>query len=357
LKLASLARRDVTTRRGAIPLWSAPGALAGSRPLVLAVQGLLAGPDDLADLPAALGHLADVTVTRLAPEHADPVAFAEGLAELVDTLFAARPVVLAGVSLGAVAAMAVRARSVRRIVAVEPVLAARGLSELLGDLRLPVDVLLGRPDAPPAPGRRPSLVGAAERAVLAAAPRVRLHLAPGAGHDVAGEASKALTALLSEACRRAAAEPAFDPEGLDEPLVEAVPLDARRVLHWGPGDRAFAGACLSWNPDAAIEALGEDPAAEAPDGAAFDVLALGSAPPPGLLPRLAARLAAGGLLVARWAPGDDPPAEVRAELAAAGFGPAFGVDATGTGVLRARRRPPRPLRRRSGSRSSPSRAI
>jgi hypothetical protein len=386
LKLESLARCDVTTRLGVLPLWSRPGVFDGSRPLVLAIQGMFAGPDDLCGLPEALERLADVAIVRVPladePQLSDPslAGFAQAISDLVSALFAARPVVLLGVSLGATAALAVKAPSLRRIVAVEPLLATGGLwpiqeplrAELraaprhaglreviwrhfgvgpeqaegrdhlsvLDGLSAPTDVILGgEPLEPPRQTSRfPSLVGVAERARLAAQPAVRLHLAPQAGHNVQGQASKLLTDVLFEACRRAAAEPAHDTTGLDEVLVEATSLTAARVLHWGPGGPAFAGRYLPWNPAAAVEVLGEDPAAAPDPGEApFDALVLGAPPPAGLLERLSRLLAPGGCLVARWAPARDAGAEVLARLERCGLRLREAVDEAGVAVLRAER--------------------
>jgi alpha-beta hydrolase superfamily lysophospholipase len=47
--------------------------------------------------------------------------------------------------------------------------------------------------------RFPSLVDAPERSRLAASPRVRLHLAPGAGHNVAAQAEAAMNEVVREA--------------------------------------------------------------------------------------------------------------------------------------------------------------
>jgi hypothetical protein len=392
LSFAELARTDAATRLGVLPVWSRPEALNSTKPVVVAIQGLLAGPDDLSRLPGVLGQVADAAVVRLpgagVPALADPslAAMAEAIGEAIGRLFPNRPVVLLGVSIGAVVALAVRAPSLRRIVAIEPPLrtaelwpldaplrrhlAARPLDvearslfgelfgvtaeattprdylPLLDALDRPADVLLG--GQPLAPPRRldgfPSLVDAAARARLAACPRVRLHLAPGAGHNLQAQAPKLLRDVLFEACRRAAAEPLYDVRQLDEPLVEATPITAARALHWGPGGRAFAGAFLSWNPTGQIALLGEHPEPQlGPADPPAEVIALGAPPPPGLLDRLASRLAPGGHLVARWAAGAQAPAAVRQELAAHGLVLREPVDAAGTGVLRAQKLAPGPV--------------
>jgi hypothetical protein len=117
---------------------------------------------------------------------------------------------------------------------------------------------------------------------LSTLPQVRLHLARGAGHDVQIQASKVLKLILLEACRRASADLAYDARGLDEALVEAVPLAARRLAHWGPCGRAFAGAYLSWNLAASVDVLGEAPDAELEpqDRGAPEAVVLAAPPPP-----------------------------------------------------------------------------
>jgi hypothetical protein len=297
-------------------------------------------------------------------------------------------VVLAGVSIGAVLALAVRAPSLRRIVAVEPPLRTQGLWPLQQALRaqmagrpaddpiaglwrelfglsatetagrdylalverldLPVDVLLGGKPLEPQRALEtfPSLVDETVRARLAASPRVRLHLARAAGHNVVSAAPRELRDVLREACARAAASTFYDVRDLDEALIEATPLTARRVLHWGPGGRAFAGAFLSWSPSAEVEVLGEDPTAESEPSAPFDVLALGVPPPLGLLERLAPRLAQGGHLVARWRPAQALARPEREALAARGLVLREPVDEAGSGVLRAQKlAAPRPALR------------
>ncbi|CAN7555103.1 alpha/beta hydrolase [Phenylobacterium sp. LjRoot225] len=354
MTLETLTRRDVQTRLGVVPLWSRPEVFASAKPLVLAITGAFAGPDDLSRLPEVMSPMAEAAVLHIpgigAPLLSDPSieGFSSAVGELIDQLFADRRVVVLGVSIGAVAALGVRARSVRRIVAVEPLLATAALwpmadslrahlaglpadspihplfaqlfgvsreaiaprlyHQVLDGLAVPVDVVLAsEPLHPRRPvARMPSLVDAPERALLASLPRVRMHLARGAGHNVQGQASKTLKELLFEACRRASADPAYDPRGLDEALVEAVPLTAARVVHWGPGGRAFAGGYLSWNPTAQVNVLGEDPAAalDPAEAGGLDAVVLGAPPPPGLLAGLVAALRPGGDLVARWA-GED----------------------------------------------------
>ena len=389
MRFEELARTDVVTRLGVVPVWRKADAEAStSKPLVFAIQGLLGGEHHLAGLPGMMGRAADVAVVRI-PGAEGPAlsqdsfeAVAQALSEVVATRFADRPVVLAGVSAGALLAMAIRAPSVRRIVAVEPPLRTAGLwpleravrtqlaalspkepvhalwrtyfgmtatatsgrdyLHLVDQLEVPTDVLLA--DSPLSPPRQlenfPSLVDEAARARLAASPRVRLHQAPDTGHNVLGSTPRVVRDLLLEACARACARTVYEPRELDEPLVEATPVTARRVLHWGPGGRAFAGAVLSWNPTGEVELLGEDPAAALEPGPPFEAIALGAAPPPALLARLSERLAEGGCLSARWrAPQALAPSD-RQALADLGLALREPVDLGGTGVLRAQKLAP-----------------
>lgn len=383
MTLQTLARREAATRLGLVPFWSRPDIDASRRPLVLALPGLFGGPDELAALPAAIERVADAAILHLHDlpravlAQAAPAALARLVEELIGQRFADRRVVLLGASIGATVALGVRSPAVRRIVAVEPVLSTAELWPLPAQLRahlrkhpedeasralfwglfgigldaaaprdhraqldglaVPLDVILaGEALGAPRPlNAFPSLVAPAARAQLAAHPQVRLHLAPGVGHDLHADAAKLLNEVALEACRRAAATPAYDPAALDEALVEAAPLDARRVAHWGPGGRAFAGAYLSWNPDAEIEVLGEDPAVAPDEPRPFDLVALGGPPPPALLSALAAALRPGGCLIARWAAAQDAAPALREALAAAGLQLREPVDAAGSGVLRA----------------------
>ena len=384
VSFGDLVRRDVATRFGEIALWSRPDIFdaAATRPVVLTIGGSFSPLEDLKNLPDVLGILADACLMRFPGSAAPPLAsfamsdIALAVGELVETTFPGRPVVLLGISIGAVVALGVRAPNVARVIAIEPPLTtgklwpivgplrqildgARdlqtrdmllqifGVSEhelaerdylgVLDGLRAPADVILGeQPLEPERPVQRfPSLVGVAERRRLAQSPRIRLHIARGAGHNLIGQAPNVVQDILLEACRRASAAQPFDPAEVDEPLLEATPLTARRVLYWGAQSEAFRAAFWPPNPNAEVVVLaGEDrDLSTAPQGA-FDAVVAAAAPGPHLLARLAAVLRPGGHLIARWA---ETPEALAAQLAPHGLKLREPVDDGGTGVIRAQR--------------------
>ncbi|HEV7385056.1 MAG TPA: alpha/beta fold hydrolase [Phenylobacterium sp.] len=383
VSFGDLVRRDVTTRFGVIALWSRPDIFgASAKPVVLVIGGSFSPAEDLKTLPDAVGILADTCIMRLPGAGAPPltslaiadVALAVG--ELVESIFPRRPVVLLGVSIGAVVALGVRAANIARVVAIEPPLVTGGLWPIVAPLRealgkthdrlvhdmafqtfgvaaqevetrnylavlrglcAPADVVLGEtPLEPERPvGRFPSLVGAAERRELARNPRIRLHVAPGAGHNVIAQAPRFVLAIVLEASRRASAATPFDPAELDEPLLESTPLTARRVLYWGAYGETFRAAFRLPNPNAEVTLLGEsdlDPAPFADEG--FDAVVAAAPPPPELLARLAAVLRPGGHLIARWA--EDTEA-LGVQLSPHGLQLREPVDDAGTGVIRAQK--------------------
>ena len=374
------AEEDVITRLGVIRLQLGPGAGDTDLPIVFAMPGILAAPDDLFVLGRRLGMFGALCVMRLPSERGAGLSsstladLSAMVGELLESRFADRPVVLLGLSSGAVIALGVRARNLARIVAVEPPLVTGNLwpiSEPLGGhlrrlgdpvatafafeafgiggaeavarnhlaalagLNVPVDVILGA--VPLRPARRlsqfPSLVDAPERRRLAATPGVRLHLAQGAGHNVLGQAPLTVEDVLLEACRRAAARMSSNRLRLDEPLLEATPLTARRVLYRGPDGAVFAEAYGRANPTAEVVALTGDDAAAAGDG--FDAVVLAEPPSSGLLGVLVAALRSGGHLIARW-----PPSEAQGELSAHGLALREAVERGGTGIVRAQKLAP-----------------
>lgn len=392
MALKDLTAEDVTTRWGRVRLSTTNQGREANRPVVFAIPGVLSANEPLVNMGEGLGLLADFCLMQL-PSFAGAAVSSCAIpdlsalvAEVIETRFAGRQVVLLGVSTGAVIALGVRASNLARVVAVEPPLVTEGLWPLVEPLRellrssrdattatfvleafgvsetglvardyrsvldglaAPVDVIVG--DAPLNPQRElerfPSLVDEAERWRLAATPGVRMHLARDAGHNVVGHAVRTVYDVLREACRRAAARLSAERLRLDEPLLEATPLTARRVLHWGADGAVFARAVQAANPLSEIVILGDDADADLPPeaGGGFEAVVLAGPAPPALLGRLAAALQPGGHLIARWAAAPDV---LRHELAPHGLVPREAVDDGGTGVVRAQKTPkgeaPRP---------------
>ena len=219
------------TALGPIPVWSHPGALTSAKPVVLAITGAWAGADDMIAPPRAWsGRSGTPAVMRLPGQRDVPdlaetsvAAWARAVSEMIDRTFAGRPVVLLGVSIGALVALGVRSAQVRRVLALEPPLVmdklwpmidamrtrldqaprdrplietvfgvteagllGRTYFDLFQDLTAPVEVVVGdQPLEPPrAVERYPSFVDEPERAWLAGQAGVTLHVAPGAGHNI-----------------------------------------------------------------------------------------------------------------------------------------------------------------------------
>ncbi|THD74322.1 MAG: hypothetical protein E7812_18515 [Phenylobacterium sp.] len=363
----------MSTTLGALTLHDLADAGDTGRPLVIGVTGLFAGPRDLAELGDALGYAADGCVVRL--HEIEMVgdwsveAVAAALDEAVAARFPERAVVMFGVSIGATVCLAMRSPAIRRVVAAEPVLTTEGLWPVLGrireglaplpasdprrkrmagllgvtdggdvprsyghlieGLRVPVDVILGSiPLNPPRPlDVFPSLLDDADRAQLAASPRVRVHIAPGAGHPVQGQAPLLVTDVVVEACRRAAAARAYDVAKLDEALFEATPATALNLLYEGEEAGTFRLAVAARNPKARVE-----PWTAAEKGAPADAAVFAVAPTTAALAALGDRLSPGGVAVMRCA---DPGALDSALLATAGFAPA---ELVSPGIVRLQRR-------------------
>jgi pimeloyl-ACP methyl ester carboxylesterase len=241
----------IQTRLGPIPLWSPPGALESAGPMVLVITGAWADADDMMKTPGVVPPAWDAAVMRL-PGNGTPrlaetsvEAWARAVSELVGTALAGRPIVLVGLSIGALVALGVRSPQVRRVVALEPPLvmgklwpmaerlaarwrddpAEREMIEAVFGVRRerreertyfglfdgapPVDVIVG--ETPLYPRRTlaqfPSFLDAPERAWLSDRPGVSLHVAPGAGHNIHVLAPETLRAVLLEALDKALAEP------------------------------------------------------------------------------------------------------------------------------------------------------
>ena len=346
------------TSLGPLPLWSETGALASRRPVVVTITSAFADPDHMSRMQQVLGEAATAVLMHLPGDRPSPLrqtsiaAFARALGEVVEREFHDRPVVLNGLGFGALVALAVRAAPVRRVIAVEPPLVTGKLWPMLGglqqrlrahpdDARLhafvrevfgvepdaapgrsylpllgdpadpPADVVLGQiPLMPPRPLERyPSLVDDPERQALRDHPRVTLHVAAGAGHNVPMHAPELLRDLLLAACRSSTTE---DGPATPAALVPRTPLDAGKVLYVGADGGDFIAAYAARNPRAvAAAALDLQSAPAGP----FDVVAAA-----GLsadqIPAAVSRLSDRGRLIAASV-GD--PTQVLAALEAAGL--------------------------------------
>lgn len=345
MALADLARQRIETRLGAVQLWGPAQNPQPNQTIVLAIPGSLAPMEDIATLGESLGLLGALYIMGLPT--AAGVQFPAGIMaatsrmvdELAQTTFAGRRMVVMGVSIGAVAAMGVRAANIERVVAVEPPLVTGKLWPLIGPLRSflertqvveaaafafeaygmdlaraesrdyrgvlegltrPTDVVVG--EIPLAPERTepriPSFVDLEERRLLGGHVGVRLHVVAGTGHNVLKDAPRAVRDIVLEACRRASAGTPAYRRGLDEPLLEATPLAARRIQHRGPGSPAFVRALSEINPTAEVVSLDDGRGVELAAGG-FDAVAVSGELSASVLAAAAAALVERGHLVAR----------------------------------------------------------
>lgn len=341
-----LVEHSVPSSLGPLTIWAAPRMAEPDRPILLAIPASAASAEAFGALAQSLDIFADLCVLQPIPHPADAVATAVG--ELLEQQFAIRRVVLIGDAGGGVAALGVRASNLARVVAIEPTLIttdlwpiAAGLAQtdsyaptggdrgaVLDALAAPAEVVLGgvalgvQRELPQAP----SLVTPAARALLAASPGVRLHRLQGAGHDLLGQAATAVLEIVLEACRRAGEPLPAQRLRLDEPLLEATPVTARRVIYRGEDAEAFSAALLRRNP---AVALGPQ------DGA--DAVVLAGPPTPEQLQDAARRLRPGGHLITRWVAA---PEALRAALEPHGLALCPPMDDSGTGVIRACRLAP-----------------
>lgn len=337
-------RAEIVTRYGRASLIGGPAAGQSLRPVVIAIGGPLASAPQISALQAALGLYGDVAVLPLNQVRGAGDLHVESLAALLDEViakqFPGRAIVLFGTAIAATVALGARSPQVSRIVAVEPILKlaanspmvpylrravtsqaepgplvaalfgvtpahqeARDYTALAETIIVPTHLLLGARLA----GRgMPSLVGADERRLLGAHPRVSLQVAGDMGHEALGPWGGFVLELLREACRRAAQAHAYDIRQIDEVLLDATPLDARRLAYWGPQPEAFRAALAARCPETNIAAL-DDPL--------LDTLVLGALPAHGDLAALLDRISPGADIIARLRLNDpDQPPPRLAEL-------------------------------------------
>lgn len=235
-------RIEVATAFG--PIWF-HGRDTG-RPVMLLLTGAFAAKDLLDHTQRFLPDV-DVWRAHLPGNHCpaiEPVSigvFAAAYTEALDARAVGRPLSVTGLSTGALVAMALRARSLKALLLVEPPLRSEHLWPMLefrtqgppgwealiepvfgigADSTRPIDytstldalsvpalVLAG--EVPLLPQRPvpflPSFVDDESRARLAAHPRVRLEIVPGAGHNIPAQAPHVFLGAMRRLCRAAAA--------------------------------------------------------------------------------------------------------------------------------------------------------
>jgi|GEM_PF-1439692 len=309
MNLGDLIRSDFPTSFGTVPLWHPPVAPDSTRPALITIAPAFADDEYMTRLPAVLGDAADVFLMHMPGNHAPVLSgasvgvFAKALGEVLAQAFGSRRVVLFGLGIGAVVALATRSPAIRRVVAVEPLLSmatlwpqisslqasvraetatpasrdfiagvygvtADGVNDLrhhhlLSGLQAPADVLLGaEPLHPPRTiTRLPSLVGEDDRTLLRELAGTDVRVAPETGHRVPSQAPEFLRQTLLRACREAARPRPLST--LQSALLGRVPTDAASVAYVGGAPDAFRDAWLARNPNSQfIEGAGRSKAAD-----------------------------------------------------------------------------------------------
>lgn len=214
------------------------------QPVLLLITGTLAEPAVLRGLDDVLQGI-DLWRVHLPGNHCPPLAttsvgmFAAAFTEAIRTALQDRPVVVAGLSVGGLAALGIRAPNVRRLLVVEPPLLTEGVwvlevlrdqappghedflwqvlgigpdrieprdyTGLLAALRLPTLALVGGVSGPRDPDFEvmPSMMTPASRALLDRHPHVNVVEAPGAGHNVPARATMIFLRAIEATCREA----------------------------------------------------------------------------------------------------------------------------------------------------------
>ena len=338
-----LVEATVETSFGPVPLWSLPGALTGSKPLILCITGAWAEAADMTGLPAVVAPDWDAVIMRL-PGNETPAlsetsvaAWGRAVSEVIEKTFANRTLVMMGLSIGALVALAARSANIRWVIAIEPPLSTAKLWPMIDGLKalwvkepssrafvtnifgvsdegvadiqyrdlfdghVPVEVVVG--DVPLHPKRNlpryPSFIDAEDRAWLASRPGVTVSEAPGAGHNIHVFAAPFLLQRTRAVQAAVLAAPAADGA-----LVAATPLSARRILFLGQQAELNAEAYRRRNPLADVTA-----STSATGEGGYDVVAA-SQLSAGEAIALSGLLAEGGHLIGRIEP---------AELTAAGL--------------------------------------
>lgn len=233
-------RIEVATALG--PIWF-HGRDTG-RPVMLLLTGAFAEANVLDHTQQFLPDV-DVWRAHLPGNHCPPVepvsigTFAAAYTEALNARTGARPLAVVGLSTGALVAMALRARGLNGLLLVEPPLRSEHLWPMLNfrnggppgwetliepvfgigpkearavdylaaldALPIPALVLVGEvPLLPPRPTTfLPSFVDEESRARLAAHPRVRMEIVPGAGHNIPAQAPYVFLEAMKRVCRAA----------------------------------------------------------------------------------------------------------------------------------------------------------
>jgi hypothetical protein len=216
---------ELATAQGPVPVWGRFGRSA-TRPVVFIVRGAFADPESLTRLPPDLPE-ADVALVHLPGMHSpffaesSVRAFAAAFDEVVAREFAGRPLVKAGLSTGALVALAMR--SPGAVAAFDPPLTTDALWPLIPGLRVSardselmagwiseifgvtaeglenrdyrplleackepgVVVIPGEPLEPPRPlPSLPGLMTAEDRMLAQRHPTLRAMIIQGAGHNI-----------------------------------------------------------------------------------------------------------------------------------------------------------------------------
>lgn len=232
-------RFEIATSLGEVWMW---GRDTG-KPIALVITGAFADADIYTRLQLVLPQF-DVLRTHLPGNHSPPVAdtsigvMAAAISQAMTSRFGGRPLVILGISAGALVAMAVATPGLKALLLVEPFLRTlhvwpfrgmvgeyrspgqqdflwkvlgvregeaeeRDYRHLARGLKVPGQVLLG--GVPLMPKRTlpnlPSFVDEADRATLRAQPLLKVTEVPDAGHNVAAQNLPAFRALLAEVCR------------------------------------------------------------------------------------------------------------------------------------------------------------
>ncbi len=231
---ADVETADFQTSLGIIRVTGSAEAFADDRPGVLAITGAFAKADYMSRLPVAVAPDYAGFVAHLPGNHSPELseisidAYAKAFDEVVASLN--RPMVVLGISVGGLVALGMKRPA--GAVAVEPPLntgclwpmlrgirpyleqhgpffwsifgfslsggVTRTYHHLLDQRTVPVAVVVGEEPLFPRRETRwyPSFVTDEDRRILADHPLVELHVAPGAGHDIALQAGPFLLEVL-----------------------------------------------------------------------------------------------------------------------------------------------------------------